>query len=142
MEFKLVINEKEKSYQTVVEADVLLGKKIGDKFKGDAIGLSGYEFEIKGGSDKEGFPMRKDLPGIKRRKLLLSGGVGFRPLSKGQKRRKSVRGNTVSEDIVQVNCVVVTKGKKKLSDAFKKETETEKKEPGIITEEPKTKGEG
>jgi small subunit ribosomal protein S6e len=125
MEFKIVINDKDKSYQVVSDTDILLGKKIGDKFKGDSIDLPGYEFEITGGSDKEGFPMRKDLSGTKRKKALLTGGVGFNPKRKGLKRRKSIRGNTISEDVVQVNCRTVTAGKKALSELLKKgESET------------------
>jgi small subunit ribosomal protein S6e len=121
MEFKIVINDKEKSYQIVSDSEQLFGKKIGDKVKGDSIGLPGYEIEITGGSDKEGFPMRKDLSGTKRKKSLLTGGVGFRPTRKGMKRRKSVRGNTISEDIVQINCKVITKGKKTISELLKKD---------------------
>lgn len=121
MEFKIVINDREKSYQVVSDSEQFLGKKIGDKVKGDSIGLPGYEIQITGGSDKEGFPMRKDISGTKRKKILLTGGVGFRPDRKGMKRRKSIRGNTISEDTVQINCKVVTKGKKAISDLLKKE---------------------
>ena len=40
------------------EAKVLVGKKIKDHIKGELIGFPGYEFELTGGSDYCGFPMR------------------------------------------------------------------------------------
>ena len=64
---KFVISEKEKSYQTEKDLGIIVGKKIGDKFNGDVIGLNGYVLEITGGSDKEGFPMRNDIEGIGRK---------------------------------------------------------------------------
>ena len=49
-------------------------------------------------------------------KSLLSGGIGFKPSRKGQRRRKTVRGNTISDDIVQINTIVVKKGSKSIED--------------------------
>ena len=69
--------------------------------------------KLTGGSDKNGFPMKKDVEGPRRIKSLLSGGIGFKPKRDGQRRRKTVRGNTVSDDIVQINTIVAQKGKKK-----------------------------
>jgi len=88
----------------------LVGKKIGEKVHGDSFGLSGFELEITGGSDKEGFPMRKDIEGQGRKRIVLSGPPGFNPDRKGKRKRKSVRGNTVSADIVQVNLKIVKDG--------------------------------
>jgi len=109
MVFKICINEPKtkKSWQTEKEAPSLTGLKIGDKFDGSFIGLSGFTLQITGGSDKDGFPMRPDLQGMSRKKVLLSKGPGLRPVVKGIRRRKYVRGNTISADIVQVNCKVV-----------------------------------
>ena len=39
------------------------GMKIGDVIKGGLIGFPNYEFQITGGSDSSGFPMRKDVHG-------------------------------------------------------------------------------
>jgi|SRR3989344_3551371 len=117
--FKLVLGAKDgKSYQKEVkdkEANAFLAKKIGDKIQGDACGFPGYEFEITGGSDKAGFPMRKDVPGAVRKKILAIEGVGVKKHGHGQKQRKTVFGNTVSEQIVQINLKILKEGKEKLA---------------------------
>jgi len=51
--------------------------------------------------------MRYDLQGSIRKKALLTSGPGFRPTEDGLKRRKYVRGNTISTDTMQVNCKIV-----------------------------------
>jgi len=109
MVFKICINEPKtrKSWQIEKEAPSLIGLKIGDKFDGSFIGLSGFTLQVTGGSDKDGFPMRYDLTGTARKKALLSKGPGFRSTVSGLRRRKYIRGNTVSLDIVQVNCKVI-----------------------------------
>jgi small subunit ribosomal protein S6e len=109
MVFKICINEPKtkKSWQIEKEAPALIGLKIGENFEGSFIGLSGFILQITGGSDKDGFPMRYDLIGSSRKKALLSGMPGFRPKVKGLRKRKYIRGNTISLDIVQVNCKVV-----------------------------------
>jgi small subunit ribosomal protein S6e len=120
--FKLIISQGEKSHQIEVEAaesKKLIGMKIGDEFDASQVGLKGYELRITGGSDKNGFPMKKDVDGPRRIKSLLSGGVGFKPRRKGQRRRKTVRGNTISDDIVQINTLVVKKGEKPIEDLLK-----------------------
>jgi small subunit ribosomal protein S6e len=88
-------------------AQPLLGKRIGETMDGTALGLQGMELEITGGSDKDGFPMRKDVHGGVRSRILISKGVGFQAAEEGERRRKLVRGNTVTEDIVQVNLKVL-----------------------------------
>ena len=50
-----------KSYKKEGDAQIFMGKKIRDKVDGNSIGLKGYELEITGGSDAQGFPMRGDL---------------------------------------------------------------------------------
>ena len=97
-EVKIVMGSKDgKSYQTSAENNVFTNKKIGDKVS-DVEGFSGYEFEITGGSDKDGFPMRRDLEGPGRRKILLGGGAGIRINVKGMKERKSIRKNKKIKD--------------------------------------------
>lgn len=154
MAFKLVVSDPKtrKSYQKEVSGEGILGKKIGEKFNGNVAGLEGYELEVTGGSDKDGFPMRKDVDGSGRKKILLSGGVGFKPDLEGQRKRKSIRGNTVSEDLAQVNCKVVKDGKDKLDKLFagakeeegdekpaeaKEEAPAEEKKEEAPAEEPK-----
>ncbi|MFB2623748.1 30S ribosomal protein S6e [Methanothermobacter sp. KEPCO-1] len=119
MAFKVVISDKEKSVQMEVEpseSKALIGLTIGDEFDGSVIGLKGYKLKITGGSDKNGFPMKKTVPGARRVRSLVSGGVGYKPARKGERRRKTFRGNTVSEDIVQINTVVIQKGEKPLEE--------------------------
>jgi len=94
------------------------GMKIGDTIKGGLIGFPNYEFVITGGSDASGFPMRKDVHGpVKKRILVSKRGIGYKPKRKGQKRRKMVRGNEVSYDMTLLNLKVVKYGEAEL---FKK----------------------
>jgi len=60
--------------------------------------------KITGGSDKSGVPMRADIHGGARKYVLLSKGVGLNNAEKGERIRKLVRGNTISEEIYQINC--------------------------------------
>ncbi|NPA96554.1 MAG: 30S ribosomal protein S6e [Crenarchaeota archaeon] len=85
----------------------LVGLRIGDVIDASIVGLPGKKLEIRGGSDLAGFPMRPDIPGPVKKYVLLSSGPGFRPREKGERRRKLVRGNTISEDIVQINTILV-----------------------------------
>jgi len=133
VEFKVVISDPKtgRAYQVELsdpQANVFIGKKIGERVDGDAIGLPGYVLEITGGSDKDGFPMRRDLPGPGRRKILLSGSPGFHPTRKGMRKRKTVVGNTISPNIVQINTKIVERGRKKIEELFGLEKEEESKE--------------
>ena len=95
------------------------GMKIGDTFKGGLIGFANYEFQITGGSDSSGFPMRKDVHGPVKKKILVSKkGIGYKPKRKGQKRRKTVRGNEITSNMTLINLKVVKYGEAEL---FKKE---------------------
>ena len=80
--------------------------------------------------------MRSDLPGMSKRRLLLSNGRCFRASEKGLRRKKSVHGNTVNQDIVQINMKVTKYSPKPIEDhlLLKDKTEPEKKE---VTEETK-----
>lgn len=112
---KIILSDLEtgKSYSIELEtekATAINGTRIGKSIDASSIGLPNYEIQITGGSDKDGFPMRPDMPGRSRRKALLSGGPCYKPKSKGIKRRKSVRGNIITQDIVQINAKIVKKG--------------------------------
>jgi len=130
-EFKIVINEKGKSYGKILsteESSNLISKKIKDKIEGGHMGFKGYEFEISGGSDKEGFPMRYDVDGMGRKKIFLTrGNIGTRINKKGLRIRKSISGNTISQLTSQVNLKVIKIGSKSLDEIFGK-TAKEKKE--------------
>lgn len=126
MAFKLVISEGKESHQIEVpaaESKQIIGLKIGEEFDASNIGLSGYTLKITGGSDKNGFPMKKDVDGPRRIKSLLSGGTGYKPKRDGQRRRKTVRGNTISNDIVQISTIVAKKGKKSIDELLKSDSE-------------------
>ncbi len=110
-------------YQTEAEPENFVGKKIGDTFEADFMGLEGYKLKITGGSDKSGFPMRKSIEGSERKRVLIEGGSGIRPEEKGVKRRKSVRGNTVSTEIQQLNTRVVEEGSKPVEELLGNEDE-------------------
>ena len=91
------------------------GMKIGDTIKGGLIGFANYEFEITGGSDSSGFPMRKDVHGpVKKKILVTKRGTGYKPKRKGQKRRKMVRGNEITFDMTLINLSVVKFGEAEL----------------------------
>lgn len=143
--FKFVISEPEtkKSFQLEVDqnrASGLFGKKIGDEFSGDVIGLAGYSLKITGGTDRDGFPMHPSVKGPGRKRVLLSAPPGFHPKLKGQRKRKTVRGNTLSEDITQVNVKVIKKGEKTLEELVPmkpKEKKEEKKPEAKKEEKPK-----
>ena len=145
--FKLVISEPttKKSFQLEVDqtkAAGLLGKNIGDEFNGDFIGLAGYSLKITGGTDKDGFPMHPSIKGPGRKRVILSAPPGFHPKLKGQRRRKSIRGNTISEDITQINVKVLKKGEKSLEELVPmkpKEKKEEKKPEAKAEEKPKEK---
>ena len=123
VEFKAVINDPKsgKSYQRAIAghlANSLLGKKIGDEVDGLFVQLPGYKLRITGGSDKDGFPMRADLTGPRRRGVLVSGGVGFHSDRRGMRVRRSLRGGAVSPDILQVNLKITQRGPKTIEDAW------------------------
>lgn len=135
--FKFVINEPDtkKSYKAEVDqskAVNFLGKKIGDEVDAASIGLSGYVLKITGGTDKDGFPMHASLHGTVKKRILLSGPPGFHPKLKGQRKRKTVRGDTISQDTIQVNAKIVKKGEKPLQEIF-----PSKEKPAKKKEEPK-----
>ena len=96
------------------EAKAFMGKKIGDAIKGDAFGLAGYEFLVTGGSDYCGFPMRKDVSGIARKRILAVSGIGVKKQGKGVKQRKTVCGNVIYAKTAQINLKVTQLGKENL----------------------------
>ena len=137
MKVTLADTSSGKTYQKELESGQersLIGQKIGKEVKLDTIGFSGLSGIITGGSDKQGFPMRRDVEGSARKKILIAKSTGFtgRILKKkvegkkiyktvkGIRVRKSVRGNTVSDEIAQLN-IKVTKDGNKLAAFFKKE---------------------
>ena len=130
---KLVISEPKsgKSFQAELPKDkesLIIGRKIGEQIEGGAIGAAGYSFKITGGSDTAGFPMRADVSGPRRTKVLLSSGTGYHSPAHGARAKRLVRGNLFSDEIMQVNCVVVTAGGKPLAELFPATKKEEKKQ--------------
>ncbi len=105
--FKLTISDiKGKSITKELkdnDASPLLGLQLGNETDAAIVGLSG-KLKLTGGSDKSGVPMRNDIHGAVRKYVLLSKGVGLQAAETGQRIRKLMRGNTVSEEIYQINC--------------------------------------
>ncbi len=115
--FKIIISDSATGKSSVTEvkenqAQALVGLKIGEVFDGTIIGVTG-KVMITGGSDKAGFPMRTDVSGGAKKYVLLTKGVGFSNAERGQKRRKLIRGNMVTEEIYQLNAVLVREDKTK-----------------------------
>jgi small subunit ribosomal protein S6e len=132
LEFKVIISDGGNTYQKEIkgeEAAHLVGLRIGEQFDGSLIGESGT-LQITGGTDKDGFPMRKGIAGPRRVQVLLRGGPGFIPTRAGERRKKRVRGDTVSETTVQINTKMVGKPKKeeKEKEAEEQVEKAEKKE--------------
>jgi small subunit ribosomal protein S6e len=108
--FKLVVSNpkdgKTSSYELKdKQAQPLLGLKIGDIFDATVLGVSG-KIKITGGSDKSGVPMRPDVHGAVKKYVLLSKGVGLQSIEEGQRKRKLIRGNVITDDTYQVNAVL------------------------------------
>lgn len=111
-EFKAIIsNPKDGTSKllalTSEQSSAIVGLKIGETFEGERIGAPGLKLQIRGGSDKSGFPMRPDLQGGVKRRILVSTGPGFKPSAPGERVKKMMRGNTITDDIVQVNLRMV-----------------------------------
>ena len=105
--FKLTVSDaKGKSITKELkdtEANSLLGLQVGSETDASIVGLSG-KLKITGGSDKSGVPMRPDFHSPARKYILLTKGVGLQDTEKGLRKRKLVRGNTISDEIYQLNC--------------------------------------
>ena len=105
--FKLTVSDvKGKSITKELkdsDANTLLGLQLGNETDASIVGLKG-KLKLTGGSDKSGVPMRNDIHGSARKYILLSKGVGLQAAEIGQRVRKLMRGNTVSEEIYQINC--------------------------------------
>ncbi|MDE0953452.1 MAG: hypothetical protein OR994_02130 [Candidatus Poseidoniales archaeon] len=138
--FKAVINDtkpsaKGRSFSVEITGsnfNHFLGKKIGDSVEGMFVGegdssLNGYKLQITGGSDKTGRPMRSELEGGNVKSILITASTGYkgkRYVKKnskiyrykydGLRRRRNLRGNTISTETRQLNLKVLEYGKKSL----------------------------
>jgi small subunit ribosomal protein S6e len=110
-QFKVIISDSKGRSQTQelkdVAAQPFLGSKIGDSIDSSTVGITGGKIRITGGSDKSGTPMRPDIHGGVKKYVLLSKGVGMRDIKEGNRIRKLVRGNLITEEIYQLNCMLI-----------------------------------
>lgn len=124
-DFKLVVSDPKsgKAYNVDIagpKTNKFVGKPIGSEIEGDIAGLPGYKLIITGGTDNTGVPMRGDLPGQGRRRILVSGGVGFHPVADGMRKRKLLRSNEITSELVQINAKVSSYGEKTLEELVPK----------------------
>ena len=110
--FKVIVSDPEAGTSKVVEleearAAPFIGRRLGETLDGSAVDLPAHTVQILGGSDKDGVPMRGNVHGGVRRRVVLSGGAGFSPKKKGERRRKTVRGNIITDEIAQINMKIV-----------------------------------
>ena len=115
--FKVIVSDPEAGTSKIVEleearAAPFIGRKIGESVDGAVVDLPAHKLRITGGSDRDGVPIRPNVHGGVRRNVILSGGVGFNPQRKGERRRKTVRGNIITDEIVQINTKITEKPKK------------------------------
>jgi small subunit ribosomal protein S6e len=98
--FKIVISDSKTGKSEVMEAKDSQAQIIDLSVIGQ-----NYKVKLTGGSDRAGFPMRGDVMGSGKRHVLMTEGIGFRHSVQGEKRRKLVRGGTVTEEVYQLNVV-------------------------------------
>ena len=115
--FKIIVSDPEAGTSKVVEleearATPFIGRRIGEIIEGAVVDMPGQKLQLTGGSDKDGVPMRPNVHGGVRRRVVLSGGVGFKSKKSGERRRKAVRGNIITDDIVQINAKIAGQPKK------------------------------
>lgn len=129
--YKIVLSDPETGKSQLLEVEgskavPLVGRRLGETIDGSALGFGGHKIQITGGSDKDGFPMRPDIHGGVKTRVILSKGVGFHSTRRGERKRRTLRGNVITEEIIQINMKIVEKPKKaKKSEPSKEE---EKKE--------------
>lgn len=130
----LVISDGKSFFGTGLSMEILLsdakhrsalyGRRIGEIIDGKDIGFAGYEFKITGGTDKYGFMHHPGVEGTELKKIILRAppGIRFTRFKKekrdgghkfidlrGIPRKKTVRGNTISEVTRQVNMIVISR---------------------------------
>ena len=110
--FKVIVSDPKAGTSKVVEleearAAPFIGRRLGEIIDGSVVDLPAHKVQILGGSDKDGVPMRGNVHGGVRRNVVLSGGAGFSPKNKGERKRKSVRGAVITDEIVQINMKIV-----------------------------------
>ncbi len=120
--FKVIVSDPKTGTSKVVEledarAAPFIGRRVGETIDGSVVDLPAHKVQIMGGSDRDGVPIRGNVHGGVRRNVVLSGGAGFCPKKKGERKRKTVRGSTITDEIVQINMKIVERPAAKASEA-------------------------
>lgn len=109
-QFKIIISDKNgKSVSKELkdkEAQPLVGLRVGEIIDSSVVGIPSGKIQLRGGSDKSGTPIRSDVHGGVKKYVLLSKGSGMRDDREGIRKRKLVRGNMITEEIYQINCLL------------------------------------
>jgi len=114
VEFQLILSDPSTGKSMKIElkegkARAFLGLKIGDEIDGSIIGVEG-RIRITGGTDQSGFPLRADIPGGVKKRILSGKSVGIKEVERGERVRRLIRGNTITEDTYQINAVLIRPG--------------------------------
>jgi small subunit ribosomal protein S6e len=124
--FKVIVSDPQTGTSKVIELEEVraapfIGRKVGETLDGAVVDLPAHKVQLRGGSDKDGVPMRSNVHGGVRRAVVLSGGAGFNPTRKGARKRKTVRGNVITDEIVQINMKIVERPAQAAAPAAKQE---------------------
>jgi small subunit ribosomal protein S6e len=122
-DFQVVVSDPETgtTYQRDVDgqdANRFLGIDLGEEVDGDAVGLPGYTLELTGGSDDAGRPLRSDVSGPDLKQILLTGGTGYKPRRDGERKRVTVRGREISEEVAQINAKISAYGEESVEELY------------------------
>jgi len=111
--FKVVISDPKtgKAIQVDSQNTSLIGKKIGDIIDGSIFGLDRYKLQITGGSGFEGAPMVKYVEGSVKKYV-------WWKVDKKTRVKKLVRGNTISNEITQINTKIYEYGQRPFEDIY------------------------
>ena len=121
---RITIAYPENGTQVCVDIDdpaalaALYEKRLGQDIEGEKLGgqFKGYLFRIGGGFDKQGFPMKQGVITPRRLRLLLKAGTScYRPRKDGERKRKTVRGCIISDEIAALHIVVLEKGEQEIA---------------------------
>lgn len=129
--FSVVLGDPDsgQAYQLEAEgqdANRFMGKSIGDGVDGGALGLDGYTLEITGGSDETGRPLHEGIAGSKLTEVMMhETATGYRQRRDGERRRITVRGREIADDVSQINVTVAAAGDAPIADLLEADGDAE-----------------
>jgi small subunit ribosomal protein S6e len=137
--FKLIVSDPDTGKSSVSEvegsrAQALIGRTLGETIDGSALGIAPTKLLISGGCDKNGVPMRADVHGGVKKYIVLSSGPGFRPSRHGERRRKLVRGRSVTDETYQINFTITKATTPEQPPTPKAETKTAEAPKPVVAE--------